>query len=172
MRDTKNEKKISPLRKAFGEYFDQVELVEADLLNEESLIAAIDGSTYVAHTASPFVLEEPKDENELIKPAVDGTLAVMKGCKNAGVKRVVITSSIAAIVYCEDIDVPDDEKFTEENWTDMNSEGGKKAYNKSKTMAEHAAWDFVKALPASERFELVTICPSWIVGPAICNAGF
>ena len=80
VRDKNNEKKLAPIRKSFGDHFDQLELVEADLLNEESLINAIAGATYVVHTASPFFTEIPKDENELIKPAVNGTLAVMKGC--------------------------------------------------------------------------------------------
>ena len=69
--------KIDPLRKAYGDKFDQVELVEADLLNSESLMKAIKGSTYVLHTASPFVIESPSDESVLIKPAVEGTLSVM-----------------------------------------------------------------------------------------------
>ena len=98
VRSKTNESKIAPIREGIGELFDQLELVEADLLDEESLIKAVEGSTYVLHVASPFVLEEPKDENVLIKPAVEGTLAVMKAAKASKTKRVVVTSSIAAIV--------------------------------------------------------------------------
>jgi nucleoside-diphosphate-sugar epimerase len=96
VRDSKNEAKISPLRKAFGEYFDKLELVNADLLNTESVTKAIAGSTYVVHTASPFFF--PENDEDVIKPAVDGTVAVMHACSaSGGVKRCVITSSIAAI---------------------------------------------------------------------------
>jgi len=80
VRDAKNQKKIEPLRKAFGDLFQNLNLVEADLLDEKSIINAIAGATYVIHTASPFPLKDPKDENELIRPAVAGTTAVMKAC--------------------------------------------------------------------------------------------
>jgi len=80
VRDTRNQKKIDPLRKAFGNLFQNLTLVEADLLDEKSIINAIAGATYVVHTASPFPLNNPKDEMDLIRPAVAGTTAVMKGC--------------------------------------------------------------------------------------------
>ncbi len=78
VRDTKNEKKIEPLRTAFGEYFQHLTLVEADLNNKDSIMAAIIGAEYVVHTASPFPLKPPKTPAELIDPAVNGTLAVMQ----------------------------------------------------------------------------------------------
>lgn len=81
VRSKTNEAKIKPLQKAFGEHFDSLELVEADLTNEESIIKACEGATYIVHTASPFPLEQPKDENDLIRPAVDGTLAAMRAAK-------------------------------------------------------------------------------------------
>ena len=99
VRDPDNEAKIAPLRVAFGEKFDQIELVRADLLDEESMLTALEGTQYVAHVASPFVLEEPSDENVLIKPAVDGTLGVLKACAKHGVKRVVLTSSVVAVMH-------------------------------------------------------------------------
>ena len=94
----KNEKKLAPLRKAFGENFSSIELVEADLLKPETLDLAIAGCDYVVHTASPFPIEKVKDENVLIKPAVEGTLAVVKAAHKHRVKRVVITSSAASIM--------------------------------------------------------------------------
>ena len=97
VRSLNNPKKIEPLKRAFGEYFDQLELVEADLLDEKSMIQAMEGSTYIVHTASPFPIENPKNEDVLIKPAVEGTLAVMKAAQINKVKRVVVTSSVAAI---------------------------------------------------------------------------
>ena len=73
--------KIEPLKKAFGTLFDDLELVEADLLNEKSIMDACQGSDVIVHTASPFPLATPDDEQELIKPAVEGTLAVMKAAR-------------------------------------------------------------------------------------------
>ena len=130
VRSTKNPKKIEPLKKAFGEYFDQLELVEADLCDEKSMIQAMEGSTYIVHTASPFPIVAPKDENELIKPAVEGTLAVMKAARINKVKRVVITSSVAAIYKTG---VEGQSEFSEKDWTDCKVA---QPYEKSKTLAE------------------------------------
>lgn len=88
---------MAPLREAFGELFDQLELVEADLTNEQSMIDAIAGSTYVVHMASPFFFGANANEDTMVKPAVEGTLAAMKACKAAGVRRCVVTSSCAAV---------------------------------------------------------------------------
>jgi len=168
VRDPNNEKKIGPVKAAFGaDLFGQLELAKADLLNAESIREAIRGSQYVVHTASPFPAKNPKDENELIKPAVEGTMAVMRAAKEFGVKRVVITSSIAAIYPQK----PENSKeaYTEKDWADLTVAS---AYEKSKAMAEKAAWDFVAALPENERFEVVTINPSMIMGPALIMGDF
>lgn len=77
-----------------------------DLLNTESIIKAIEGADYVIHTASPFPLEQPRNEMELIEPAVTGTNAVLRGCSLSKVKRLVITSSVAAIMECLPEDRP------------------------------------------------------------------
>ena len=98
VRDKNNENKLAPLRKAFGENFNKLELVEADLLKPETIDEAIKGCDYVIHTASPFPIEEPKDENVLIRPAVEGTLAAVKAAHKYKVKRIIITSSVAAIM--------------------------------------------------------------------------
>ncbi len=100
VRDAKNEAKLAPLRKAFGEYFDKLELVEADLLDASSLSKAIAGSTYVVHTASPFNFSA--NEDDLVKPAVEGTLAVLKACSASAVKRLILTSSCVAIYFPAD----------------------------------------------------------------------
>jgi len=174
VRNMSNPAKIDPLKKAFGEYFDRLELVEADLLDEQSILDAIAGSTYVIHTASPFFFQT-KTKEELIKPAVDGTLAVMKACKQqqqhgtTSVKRVVITSSVAAVSSVADEDKPKDGAlFDETYWSDPNRPGGISPYYESKTLAERAAWEFQAALPESERFEISTINPVFIMGPSIC----
>ena len=98
VRDKNNEKKIKPLRDAFGSNFSQLELFEADLLDPESLMKACAGCDFIVHTASPFPDTNPKDEMVIIKPAVEGTLAVMRAAHHHKIKRVVITSSSAAIM--------------------------------------------------------------------------
>ena len=117
----------------------------------------------MVHTASPFPIAAPKNEDELIRPAVDGTIAVMRGCQAAGVKKVVITSSIAAIAS--------DKKthFTSEDWADYENE---KPYEKSKALAEKAAWDFINDLTPGQKFDLVTINPGFIIGPNLNSAHF
>jgi nucleoside-diphosphate-sugar epimerase len=167
VRDKNNEKKLAPLRKAFGEKFSELELVEADLLKPETLDLAIAGCDFVVHTASPFPLEAPKDENVLIKPAVEGTMAVMRAAHRHKVKRVVVTSSCAAVM----VKAPGthQEVFNENDWSDVKTAG---PYEKSKTLAEKAAWDFVNGLPDGEKIELVTINPVLILGPSIIAGDF
>ena len=143
VRDSKNEAKTAPLRKAFGEYFNKLELVDADLLNTESVTKAIAGSTYVVHTASPFFF--PENDEDVIKPAVDGTMAVLHACSaSGGVKRCVITSSIAAVVCPAKADAPDQATgcFDETIWSNPDRPEGLGGYPKSKTLAEKAAWDY------------------------------
>lgn len=137
VRDTKNEAKLAPLRKGFGENFNNLELVDADLLKPESFDAAVAGCTYVVHTASPFVIDIPKDENVLIKPAVEGTLAVLRAAHKHRVKRVVVTSSMAAIQNkTAENALP---KYDESSWSDVEACD---AYSKSKTLAERSTWEF------------------------------
>ena len=159
----KTEAKIKPIREAVGEaLFAQLEIVEADLLDAESLGRAIEGATFVVHTASPFPLKKPKDADVLVKPAVEGTIAVCKACHAHKVKRLVITSSCAAVMDRK----PEERlaKYTEENWSDVEYQRVTSPYSLSKTLAEKAAWNFVGSLPEGERFEMVTILPSLVVG--------
>lgn len=164
VRSKSDPSKLDPLRRGLGDLFDELELVEADLLNKDSIVEAVSGSTYVIHTASPFVLGV-KSEDDIVKPAVQGTLAVMEGCKAAkSVKRVVLTSSIAAIFHCSPENHPEGSLFDENSWSEVDLPG-QDLYVKSKTLAEKAAWDFVKSLPENEKMELVVICPGLIFGP-------
>lgn len=110
-------------------------------------------------------MDEPSDENELIKPAVDGTLAVMRAAQQHKVKKVVITSSCVAIFEGH----PEKDRFTEADWSDVTKCG---AYSKSKTLAEKAAWDFVAALPENEKFHVATVNPGLVVGPNYNTAKF
>ena len=135
---------------------------ELDLMKDEGWDIAMEGCDYVLHVASPFVVKAPKDENELIKPAVEGTLRALKAAKKAGVKRVVLTSSTASmqggrygIVH-----------LNQDSWTDVN-EKNVTAYFKSKTLAEKAAWDFIKNQTGNEKLELVVINPGPIYGPTL-----
>jgi nucleoside-diphosphate-sugar epimerase len=163
VRDTKNEKKIAPLKKAFGDLFENLELFEADLTNAESLERAVAGCDFVVHTASPVPDKgEPKDENIFIRPAVDGTLAILRAAHKHRVKRVVMTSSLSAVVMKNPENVKD--CYDENDWSELEACS---AYDKSKTLAEKAAWDFLFSLPEEERFELVAINPVFILGPAL-----
>ena len=131
--------------------------VELDLEKDSGWSEALSGVDVLLHTASPFPLVSPKDENDLIRPAVDGTLRALKAAKAAGVKRVILTSSVAAIYGCE---LPAGvSAYDETFWSDVNHPVGRVAYTKSKTLAEKAAWDFVK-IDAPE-IALTTINPMW-----------
>ena len=165
VRDKSNEAKLAPLREAFGALFSELELVEANLDNEQSMIDAIRGSTYVVHMASPFFMKG--NEETLVAPAVNGTLAAMKACQAAGVKRCVVTSSVASVMFMAEADRPADNVFNESHWSNPDRPEGFHPYLKSKTLAEKTAWDFQKALPEAERFEIVTICPGFIMGPPL-----
>ncbi len=140
--------------------FDQLSFYEADLLSNNGWDEAAQGCDYVLHVASPFVAEQPKDENELIIPAREGTLRALKAAKKAGVKRVVLTSSFAAIGYSID---PRNHVFTELDWTDENAPV--QAYIKSKTIAEKAAWQFME--DEAPAMELTVINPVGIFGPIL-----
>ena len=164
VRNISNESKVLPLQNLCPEAKHPLQLIEADLLDPTSWPAAVDGCTYVLHTASPFPASNPSDENELIKPAVDGTLNVLNACKSArSVKRVVLTSSTFAISGGFETDT--DHTYTEADWPDTAAIG---PYAKSKTLAEKAAWDFIDGL-SGERFELAVVNPTYVVGPVLCG---
>lgn len=155
------------MKKTLGDLFEQIELVEADLLNKDSMVAAIAGSKFVAHTASPFIQGVAKEDADVvIKPAVDGTLAVMEGCKAAGVSRIVVTSSMASVMATAPEDKPADGVWTSAHWSNPDRPGGLAPYTHSKYLAEKAAWTFVEELPEGEKIELVTVNPCLILGPA------
>lgn len=134
--------------------------VELNLEKDSGWDGALQGIDVLMHTASPFPIASPKDENDLIRPAVDGTLRAMKAAKSAGVKRVILTSSTAAVYGC---DLPAGKtEFDETMWTDVSHPIGRGAYTKSKTLAERAAWDFVEK--QSPDIALTTINPVLVLG--------
>ena len=173
VRSVTNAAKLDPIKNAYGEeLFGQLELVEADLLENASMARAIAGSTHVCHVASPFILEEPDDEMVLIRPAVDGTLSVLRAAQANGVHRVCMTSSLASVVSCNDENGHRPEVFNESHFSDPNfATIGK--YEKSKTLAELAAWDFVeKQSQDGHKVEHSTICPGYIAGPTLIKTDF
>src|SRR4051794_11139508 len=137
-----------------------LEIVEADLTADAGWAEAVDGCDAVLHVASPFPLAQPKHEDDLIVPARDGALRVLRAARAAGVRRVVLTSSFAAIGYGQG---HPDKVYDESSWTDVDG-AGVSAYAKSKTIAERAAWDFV----ASEGGpELAVVNPVAVLGPLL-----
>ena len=134
--------------------------VELDLEKDSGWDAALKNIDVLMHTASPFPLSSPKDENDLIRPAVDGTLRALKAAKSSGVKRVILTSSMAAI-YGRELDAGVSE-YDETMWTDVTHPVGRGAYTKSKTLAEKAAWDYVKS--DAPEIALTTINPVLVLG--------
>ena len=163
MRSLKDEAKVKALNEMVPDARYQLELVEADLQNEDSWKEAVKGCQYVYHVASPLPTAAPRDENELIKPAVDGTLNVLKASAEAGtVKRVVLTSSIAAV--SAGLNVQSGHLYTEKDWAPEDDCG---PYEKSKLKAERAAWDFMKELAEEKKFELVVVNPAVVIGPPV-----
>jgi len=134
----------------------------ADLLRDEGWDAAAAGCAYVLHTASPFPVEQPANRDELIRPAREGTLRVLRGAMNAGARRVVLTSSTVAVMYPRDRDPA--HVYTEADWTDPERPDGT-PYMASKTLAEKAAWAFVRENAGAP--ELTVINPSFVQGPAL-----
>jgi len=140
----------------------QFEFVALDLLKDDGWEAAAEGCRFLAHTASPFVLRMPTDKMELIRPAIEGTERALNAGLKAGVERVVLTSSMAAIAYGHDRSRAT--PFTAADWTDLEGRGCN-AYVESKTRAERRAWEIVKA--AGREADLAVINPSGIFGPLL-----
>ncbi|MFN2426979.1 MAG: SDR family oxidoreductase [Candidatus Binatia bacterium] len=161
VRSLASRKKIEHLVELSNEYDGRLELVEADLEKDDGWKEAVAGCTFVEHVASPFPAMAPADENELIRPAVDGTLRVLRAAVESGtVTRVVLTSSVAAVAYGHEDSAG--RVLDEDDWSVPEK---CEAYQKSKTLAERAAWDFVEGLPEGRRIELAVINPGFVCGP-------
>ena len=143
---------------------ENLEFYIADLLKDDGWKEAVEGSKYVLHVASPFFLGEPENEDVFIRPAVEGTLRVLKACADADVQKVVLTSSFAAVGYGHP---REKEVYTEEDWSSVDGEIS--AYAKSKTLAEKAAWEFVENLEESKKFDLTVINPVAVTGPMLTS---
>lgn len=139
---------------------DRLSFFAADLENDKGWSEAAAGCDYILHVASPIPVAVPKNEDELIVPAREGALRVLRAARGAGVKRVVLTSSFAAIGYGQK---PQTAPFDESSWTDITGYGAT-PYIKSKTIAERAAWDFVAKDGGTE---LAVVNPVAILGPVL-----
>jgi len=136
----------------------RLSFIEADLAADTNWPQALAGCTYVLHVASPTPLKVYKNEDEMIIPAREGVLRVLRAACNAGVKRVVLTSSLGAIAFGHP---PQTAPFNETDWTNLNGEVP--AYQKSKTMAEQAAWHFIAN--EGNGLELSVVNPVAVLGP-------
>lgn len=134
----------------------------ADLNSDAGWPEAVAGCDYVLHVASPLPTSNPKDDDELVRPARDGALRVLKAARDAGVKRVVMTASTAAICYGYG---SRDKPYTEDDWSDETNRKDTSAYERSKTIAERAAWAWHRA--EGGKLELTTICPGAVLGPVL-----
>jgi nucleoside-diphosphate-sugar epimerase len=137
-----------------------LEVVVADLAADEGWTAAAAGCEEVHHVATPIPAAQPDDPDELIVAARDGTLRALRAARDAGARRVVLTSSFAAVGYSPKPDA----EYTEADWTDPDMPG-LPAYPRSKTIAERAAWDFIER--EGGETELVVVNPTFILGPAL-----
>jgi nucleoside-diphosphate-sugar epimerase len=139
----------------------RLSFIAADLENDAGWPEAVAGCEYVLHVASPFPSNVPKNDDELIVPAREGALRVLREARDAGVKPIVMTSSFAAIGYGHP---PQNAPFNETDWTDLNADG-LTAYVKSKTIAERAAWDFIAR--EGGKLELSVVNPVGVFGPVL-----
>ena len=162
VRDLKREPAVRALLKEGGtEPGERLQVFAAELMKDAGWAEAAQGCDYVLHVASPFPANVPKHEDELIVPAREGVLRVLRAARDAGVKRVVQTSSFAAVGY----GLPDQaQPYDETNWTNLHGEG-LTAYVKSKTIAERAVWDWLAREGGG--LELAVVNPVAVFGPVL-----
>ena len=141
---------------------DRMEFAAADLNGDKGWTDAAASCRSVLHVASPFPIVSPRDDEELVRPARDGALRVLRAARDAGVARVVMTASTAAVAYGHG---GRREPFTEADWSDLANRADSSAYERSKTLAEQAAWDFVAREGGG--LELVTVNPGAVLGPVL-----
>jgi dihydroflavonol-4-reductase len=160
VRDLVREGEVREAVSAGGQAGERITVLAADLTSDEGWEEAVTDCEYVLHVASPFPPVQPKDPDELIVPAREGTLRVLRAALAAGVKRTVVTSSVAAIAGGARTPGP----LSEDDWTDLDFDG-LSPYVRSKTIAERAAWELVRAQDAEAR--LATVNPGAILGPLL-----
>ncbi|WP_227284502.1 aldehyde reductase [Boseongicola sp. H5] len=162
--------KAPDLRAAFAAHTDRaagLDFATVDLGADDGWAGAMEGVSFVQHVASPFPPNQPKDPDELIAPARDGALRALRFARAAGVKRVVLTSSMAAVAYGHGPDRP--AMADETLWSNPDNLADNTAYTRSKTIAERAAWAFMDG--DGGPMELATINPSAVLGPLVGRDG-
>lgn len=141
---------------------ERLAFVVAELGSDAGWAEAAAGVDYVLHLASPLPASNPRDDDELVIPARDGTLRVLRAARGAGVRRVVVTSSTAAVFYGYG---GREQPFTEADWSDPDNRADSSAYERSKTHAERAAWDFMQREGGA--LEMTTVNPGAVLGPVL-----
>lgn len=149
------------LREGGIQSFEDLSFVEADLDNEASWVQAAEGCQYVIHVASPTPFTNARTEDDFVIPARNGVLFVLRAAKKAGVKRVVLTSAFGAVGMGTVKTTP----YTEEDWTVLNDTVA--PYQRSKTISERAAWDFIEK--EGEGMELSVVNPTGVLGPILAD---
>lgn len=170
----RSESSIEAIKKAHPQYHDKLSFVVVpDIQDPRAFDEAVQGVNGIIHSASPFVLQAEDNTREILEPAINGTLSVLKAAaavNNPNLKRVVVTSSFASILDVDQGYRPD-YTYSEKDWNPATFEAAAKhpnggwAYCASKALAERAAWDFIEK--EKPTFSLSTICPPWIIGPNI-----
>ena len=163
----RNQNRSDEIREVIVKHTENIKnlrLIEADLSDSIVWDNIMKGIDCVMHIASPFPRELPKHEDDLIIPAKNGVLNILNAAASNGVKRVVMTSSTAAIIYGKEKENRNG-TFNENDWNNPKIKKDNTPYYKSKTIAEKAAWNFIKN--NSSGMELVTICPGAILGPVL-----
>jgi dihydroflavonol-4-reductase len=164
VRDLSREPEVrTALGAEIGDPGDRLEFLAADLNSDDGWEEAARGCEYVLHVASPFPPAQPKDPDELIVPARDGTLRVLRAGLGAGARRIVVTSSVAAVGGSTDVS---SSPLTEADWTDLDNPK-LSPYVRSKTTAERAGWDLARGEGALDRVSFVN--PGAILGPALSD---
>ena len=172
VRDINSRQEMGPIRRYFGDRLASIQIVSCDLSSKESMERVVEGSTFVIHIASPVPGPDVRFEEEVINPAVSGTMYVLEAATKVRVKRVVMTSSISACCEFRKGFAP--EVIDDSYWSDLGAPN-MSAYTKSKLFAEEAAWNFVNTIPTNpkhgvyHRVELVTLLPGFVVGKCIAT---
>ncbi|WP_339880043.1 NAD-dependent epimerase/dehydratase family protein [uncultured Algoriphagus sp.] len=161
----RNRKSIDKVKSALSANnivsFERLSFLEAELTEDTNWARAMEGCSYVLSVASPVFFDKPKNEEEAIRPAVNGILRILKFAKEARVKRVIMTSNFGAVGFTQ---TDKSRETTEEDWTKPDVKG-LSVYEKSKTLVEKAAWDFIKNKDSN--LEFATNIPVAILGPSL-----
>jgi dihydroflavonol-4-reductase len=161
IRNSAKGKEVEVALQSAGVNTGKLSFVELDLNSDQGWDDAMRECDYVIHTASPFFIANPKDETEVINPAVEGSLRVLKAAKKASVRRVVLTSSALSMMGSMKTGT-----INPQSWTDINSPNIS-TYTKSKTLAERAAWDFIDNQEDVNKLEMISVNPGGVFGPPL-----